>query len=188
MGLDMYMYKASKPQLKGQKWTYEGLEQAGYSMFPVKDEITRDMKDLRKFMVKITVPTEYYDVQKIKETFNLRNTPYWSGFGPDGWYFSTSHRDDPSVTIPDDQIKDYLVTRDGTFWVVKLDEVGYWRKEYDLQDMIHALKRVPIANCGYYCLTSTQLKKIDAFIRANDIEPFECSAEDAGYIYYHEWY
>ncbi len=190
MGLDMFMYKAEKPQLNPQKrYTHASLEKEGFVIFEAKEELPDKLLDLKRFLVKVTVPAQYYNVEKIQKDFNLHEVPHWSGFGPDGYYFSSSHPEDKSVTIPDQDMPQYLVTRDGTFWITKLTEVGYWRKEYDLQDKIHTLyKRQLIRNCGYYRLTKAQLTSIDAFCRKHDLEIFEWEPEDVGSLFYHEWY
>lgn len=189
MGLDMFMYKAEKPKLDPRKrYTYADLEKEGFSIFEGED-LSQKVLDMKKFLVKVTVPTEYYNVEKIQKDFGLHEVPHWSGFGPDGWYFSSHHPEDKSITISDQDIHNYLVTRDGTFWITKLTKVGYWRKEYDLQDKIYALyKRAPIRNCGYYRLTKAQLTSIDAFCRKHDLEIFEWDPEDVGSLFYHEWY
>jgi hypothetical protein len=189
MGLDMFMYKAEKPKLDPRKhYTYADLEKEGFSIFEGED-LSQKVLDMKKFLVKVTVPTEYYNVEKIQKDFGLHEVPCWSGFGPDGWYFSSHHPEDKSITISDQDIHNYLVMRDGTFWITKLTKVGYWRKEYDLQDKIYALyKRAPIRNCGYYRLTKAQLTSIDAFCRKHDLEIFEWAPEDVGSIFYHEWY
>ena len=184
MGLDMYIFKAEKPNLDtGIVHDYDKLRNDGYSLFDKEDIDTPMLSDLKKFCVLIKAKAQYWDTEKIQKHYNLKERPHWCGCGPEGNYFGYYGID--HNTISEEDSRQFGFEKETEFWATFVDEVAYWRKAYSLQNRIHnAFKRKPIENCGYYRLTKAQL----AMIRRNDPYDRQLSDEDVGSLFYHEWY
>ena len=72
--------------------------------------------------------------------------------------------------------------------VFKCDELAYWRKEYDLQDLIHNEYKGTIYNCGFHLMDDNLMKKINLYLKKHYME--RQNINDPEYIakMYHEWY
>lgn len=195
MGLDMYLKKATKPEINARKvYNYEELSEE-YVCFHANDDgsLPEYLKDLRPFMVKVRCIAEYYDLDKIGERFGLGTKASWSGFGPDGVYFSSYDNDDyKNITIPHDNINEFTYKKKTIFYVTKLQEVGYWRKQYELDDRITkhlmATRGVVVENCGYYRMTKASMRIIDSYNKKYDCEPIDYTPEEIRSLFYHNWY
>ncbi len=187
MGLDMYVYKASKPvELRTDiVYNYNTIRDKGYSLYEALDvEGEAWFADLMPFCVKIRCVAQYYDIPRIAEVYDLGENAHWSGFGPNGLYFIGSNKE---VTIPDEEVEQYCVEHEREWYAVCIEEVAYWRKHYELQTEIHNLyknKGVTIENCGYYLLDETALNIIKELSHTdNQLELY-----NANTLLYHEWY
>lgn len=197
MGLDMYMRKATKPNLNARKvYDHAELEKEDYTIFESNPDgsLPNYLKDLSPFMVKLRCIAEYFDCDKIGETFGFSDRPHWSGFGPDGIYFSGKDAEDnyKSVTIPRENIQNFTYKKKSIFYVTKLDEVGYWRKEYDLDEKLtrhffHS-RGVVVENCGYYRMTKAAMRIVENYTKKHGTEPVDYQPEDIRSLFYHNWY
>lgn len=73
------------------------------------------------------------------------------------------------------------------FLVVRLEEVAYWRKNYDLSDQIYAATEKVIDNCGFYQCNDDM---VEALIDNWDCGDTKISLDDVWKepVFYHEWY
>lgn len=185
MGLDMYIYKASKPELM-------------FGIYPENDDYIKTLllipkdeyKDervsaLKPFMVRIQLEANEYDFEKIKKDYGVKDDIYLSGFSMGEVVFS-SHNE-RTIPIPIDIIeKHYLKKTLKTVYAVELTEKYYWRKAYDVQDTIHSHLDTEIENCGYYLLDDDTADAIENIDNAFDTDIVKKQTEPC--IFYHEWY
>ena len=197
MGLDMYMKKATKPNLNARKvYLHQDLYDQGYAIFEAEPDgsMAGYLKDLRPFMVKLRCIAEYFNLDKITETFGFAERAHWCGFGPDGVYFGGNDSDGnyKSVTIPREDIQSFTYKKKNIFYVTKLQEVGYWRKKYELDDALtrHFLKTrgVVVENCGYYRMTKAAMKIVENYTKKYGTEPVDYNPEEIRSLFYHNWY
>lgn len=197
MGLDMYIRKATKPNLNARKvYIHKDLQKQEYDTFEAESDgsLPSYLKDLKPFMVKLRCIAEYFDCDKIGEAFGFSERPHWSGFGPDGIYFSSRSATDEykSVTIPHETIREFTYTKKSIFYVTKLQNVGYWRKHYELDDALtqHFLKTrgVVVENCGYYRMTKAAMQIVEKYTKKHDTEPVDYQPEEIRSLFYHNWY
>ena len=73
------------------------------------------------------------------------------------------------------------------FLVIRLEEIAYWRKDYELSDKIYAAAEREIENCGFYQCNEDM---IEAFIDCWNCGDTKISIEDIWKepVFYHEWY
>lgn len=195
MGLDMYMYKATKPQFNGHKvYNLADLED-DFTCFAANEDgsLEERLSDLRPFLVRLRCWAEYYDVDKITEAFAMPDRARWGGFGPDGIYFHAGEGDSyKSITIPHDAIQNFTIKKQNYFYVTKLEEVGYWRKHYDLDEKLtrhlFSTRQVVVENCGYYRMTKASMKIVDNYTKKHDTEPVLYEPEEVRNLFYHNWY
>lgn len=187
MGLDMYVYKVKKPTglKKNVTYNYDDLRNLEYSMFEA-DDVENELwfADLLPFCVKVRCTAQYYDTQRIAQSFNLGANTMWCGFGPKGFYF---RGDNGEITIPDENIEEYCIAKEKDWYVTSMKEVAYWRKHYELQDAlysIYATKGIEIENCGYYALKPDVLDVINTLSK----KKFGLGRYKTETLMYHEWY
>lgn len=197
MGLDMYMYKATKPELNTRKvHKYSDLEKDGYAIFEPQADGTlpQRLNDLKPFLVRLRCLARYYDVDKIRETFNMPADTHWSGFGSNGVYFSgcTESGEYKSITIAHDQCDEFTYEKQSIFYVTTLDEVGYWRKHYTLDDKLTkhfmSARGVVVENCGYYRMTKAAMRIVENYVKKHDTEGVFYDPEEIRSLFYHNWY
>lgn len=187
MGLDMYVYKATKPTGFKKKTTYDydKLREKDYCMFEATDvEDAKWFADLMPFCVKINCVAKYYNMPYIAHKFNLGENAHWCGFGPDGVYFKGDNRE---ITIPDNDINRYCIRKEKEWYVTKIKQVAYWRKHYELQDALHdayKINGVDVENCGYYKLNDSIL----GIIKKMSKTKFGLGRYKTETLMYHEWY
>ena len=86
--------------------------------------------------------------------------------------------------IPDDEQEKYVDVVAESAYVVKQEEIAYYRKYYVLQEALHQLSPVTVENCGYYEMTDDMLDAVsdyDNFFQTPDLEDGEA-------LFYWEWY
>ena len=201
MGLDMYIYRASRVSEENLK-VMNGMSRSDIdAQFPralvITDEDYREnatlYAEILPYMSSIKVDNEYVDLAKIKRDNNIPEDAYVSGQSYDGtkagYHFTVSgNKESYQVELPYEEMeKNYVFTRTDDARIVYIDEVYYWRKAYEIQDMFYA--KHPVENCGYYKLSCDEL---EAIAKKKDegvyplVEDF-VDDEDTAY-FYHEWY
>lgn len=202
MGLDMYAYRVTKlsGDLKVQVLhakTYEelmGLDSNLHTLDPSDSEQYELMRELLPFAIKVKVLAQFYDYKKIKKLFNIPQEARCVActFGSTYRFeFATGETGTRNYTCYqaswEEQENDEMIKTVPTdFYAVYMEEVGYWRKAYPIQEAIHAtLKRqrhIQCENCGYYLLDTPTWKEI----QADMLDLMECEKEDGEEVYeYH---
>lgn len=182
MGLDMYLYKLKKPDIKMGIYNWDD---------PVIDQLLQISQDeyeqemyaqIHPFCTRIFVKREDYDYEKIAADYDMKMPIRISGFGTGGCTFT----DDVShVSILPEDIKKYQKPFMQTMYVADKEQVYYWRKAYDVQSMLYNKMECEIENCGFYLLTeelAEEIAKIDAEFDTSIV------SDDRANIFYHEWY
>jgi hypothetical protein len=145
--------------------------------------------EIKKIRLPITTEILYEDIDKIKKDYGipddftfLRERKY-----RENKILSFSRKSKATVKLSNKDYTSYLYKAEADFWVFKMSEVGYWRKAYDLQNMIYEEFNDQIENCGYYKLSSPFMLKLNFYQVDHDQETFEPLSDDECYVY-HEWY
>lgn len=198
MGLDMYLYKIQKPMENTEqlsKMGYENIHKK-YYIITENDETPPNFQSIIKFTTKIKTKQKYTDCDKLKRNNNIPVSArliasYSQQQGTITHIFQEENMDEPkSVTLPTEQLNaEYTAYKDITAYVFDTEEIGYWRKEYDLREDIHAACDIPIKNCGYYPITNEMWNTIekadpDIYDKVKNYRNNNASS----IIVYHEWY
>ena len=197
MGLDMYLYKAEKPELNTRKvHKYSDLSNEGYAIFEANEDgsLPHHLTDLRPFLVRLRCTARYYDIAKIRECFGLPEDAHWSGFGSDGIHFSgcTESGEYKRITIAHDQCNEFTYEKQSIFYVTMLDEVGYWRKHYTLDDKLTkhfmSTRGIVVENCGYYRMTKAAMHIVENYVKKYETEGVFYDPEEIRSLFYHNSY
>lgn len=184
MGLDMYIYRCSKPRLIADN-VYDRSELYGI-VLSAEDLDNPKFKDLAPYCAKVRVINHYYDMKKIREDYKLSEDSYIWAYGSHGItlgdYINGRRKD---VTISREDVdRKYTIDREEIRYVCDRDEEMYWRKEYDIQKFFY--EHLPVENVGYYKLTRDLIEEFnreypeDAFVAEE--------ATDSSALFYYEWY
>ena len=190
MGLDMYLYKFKKIDANKAKW-FEGefekrINDFGYEVWDVVNEDEEEIEEIKDFLVRTKVYRTVWDYERFEKENNLKGWRLWS--------MSDMGSDKTTLNYTKDgQTKEFSLTRTeyNSYYKYKLcdcyiasyKEVDYWRKNYDLQELILDGHDYEIANCQYAKLTDEEVEAIES----------ECGKsypwlnDDEAYVYM-EWY
>lgn len=204
MGLDMYLYKVKKlgqkkiKELDGmkEKDIYENYDNIGVFHIPEDEENDEEFyemfRDIIPYCTRICISCDYIDMEQIRKDADISDDWSLGGrimsptvyeyrfYSPDG-----KHK---TVTIPVDELeKKYIITEREEVYVVKRKEVGYWRKQYDLQDLLYKDYGREIYNCGYHRVNANMFDDIMAYkeVGYGGLNR-EIKTDDV--LFYHEWY
>lgn len=193
MGLDMWMYGIKDisndeiPDNMPESWYIDN----GYSLINKyendEDEFDRLFYDMYKYSVARTVIYTITDFDKIKKDYGINEKAYlcFMGHNKLGFQYGKSYKE---IIIKQDKLDKYdtEITREAL--VYKADELAYWRKEYDLQDLIYNEYYGQICNCGFHEIDDEMMRKINRYLRVRNMD--KQSINNDGYIakMYHEWY
>ena len=189
MGLDMYVTKAVKPNINASNvYELETLERQ-YTCFAATEDgtIPEDKKDLTPFLVKVHCLAAYYDMDKIAKAYNLPNDISCAGIGLNSILFIGGNGDNQkSISITHKELKNYTCKKEKIFYITKLDDVAYWRKEYALDDALSEYflkaRNIIIENGGFYKLTKAAIKIIEQYDK-------RCIAfDEMSNLFYHNSY
>lgn len=194
MGLDQWLYKIKElpaeecARLNG---THTDNFPDNVLWFEAKNVENYDnagmVADIFPCLTKINALSTFYDIEKMKADNGIPENARITGqcYGGNGentfsfrWSTSTGDRH-KTVTFGSDE---YLIEKERPVYVCYYSEQKYWRKDYDVQEVVYANYVAPddsgkgIENCGYYVM--------DDYI-LGIIAPELKGEED---IFYHEWY
>ena len=186
MGLDMYAYRIKKASSRDIKdLITNGIRRDGI-LFIENDKLdSNKYADLKPFVTEVSyISREHIDLEKIKKAFNIPEdahnfytiksrefTQYKFS-----WTDQNGKKCTKSVDIPQEESEKYLYDNPFVGYVVKYEEVGYWRKEYDLQDQLYSLYEGSIENCGFHKCNPEM------------IQAMHLRCRDDNNIFYCEWY
>ena len=176
--------------------TEEWLDDNGYSYVQQyedddENEFDKMYHDLYDYSIMKNVIFTDIDYDKIKKDNKLSKNAMLAGWKSGGIFIFQYGKYGgltKEVPISNEELKKYdkQVTRKALIY--KYDELAYWRKEYDLQDLIYTGYHKEIYNCGFHELDNDLMEKINRYLEINDMD--KQSINDDGYIakMYHEWY
>ena len=193
MGLDMWMYGIKDisgeeiPDGMPQEW-YEEHDYKMIEHYEDDNDFDNMFHDMYDYSVIRNVEYTETDFEKIKEDYNVNKDAYVSMLGSGGVIGFSRGNYYKEVKISEDELNKYdkKVFREAL--VYKADELAYWRKEYDLQDLIYNEYYGQIYNCGFHSLNDEMMRKINRYLRVRNMS--KQSINNDGYIakMYHEWY
>ena len=184
MGLDMYVYKVTKPTDLDTDKVYDVDKMDDVYMVFDPKEITEPKNcQLLPYTVEVQMIMHYYDADKIGREFDLHD-PRLSCVHNNVISFY-SREDKRTVDISFDDINDKY-TKDVTerVYVCRAEGVKYWRKDYDVQSWFHE-HIVDVEDVGFYHLTDKMIKEYNKAYRRNKLTLVN---EDNAALFYHEWY
>lgn len=209
MGLDQYIYKVHKLD---QSKLAEMPKMLGISerqlakLYNVdKDDLMAfsedDMKDrcseLLPYAIKIDnyIEQGLFDEESLRHDYNIPNTASLGKFSshPTSDYYSyclTFFDDEDNrtyeINLTEEEYKSYYYSRTCTMYIVCMYEEGfYWRKSYEIQDLLEERKS-GISNCVYYELNKEDLEAISLVDNNFDLSSFDLEDNEA-YFYMSWW-
>lgn len=182
MGLDIWLFKIrkTKKDLSNVK-TLDDIRQLGLNSFTEKGVKPSYMyDDLIPYCVEVMCENDYIDIDKIKKTYGLEDI-YSESIGG---IYSFVDKNGKKISLTSDEIKDnFTVTRQEATYVFEEENVYYWRKRYDIQDLFY--ESYQVENCGYTEVDIETLEHIQKEYDEGLIIP-ELGDDEA--VFYHEWY
>lgn len=188
MGLDMYCMRARKlTESEANKVNGLDLDKIPYRVIIKDKEDKKLYENLKDYLTPVKCKISYWDVDKIKKDFKIPKTAYLFGvsYGSDNTVLSFAwkrkgEKKYKDITIRDEDQDNYTKSDPEDAFVVDTEEIGYWRKAYDLLDEIHDACDERIYNCGYYKVNDKMLKAMQ--------RTGELIGETKDDLFYMEWY
>lgn len=191
MGLDMYAYRVQNPSLDpGKVYTRQDLQ--GEHMILLPDKASSDRyQQVLPYAQKLRVISQYYDLEKIRADFQIPDAEVWMTSAERIGIRGTVNGAEATRYIITEQVNAlYTVEREEECFVFAAAEVAYWRKEYDLQELIDDSLGGIVRSMGFYLLDRKTVDSINRYNTENGLtefiewfEPTETSA-----LFYYEWY
>lgn len=186
MGLDMYIYRVSKPTVENRTYTRENLEDAGMVVLSLEQSHDPLVTDIIPYLSRAIVVNQYYDMQKIRSDYNLPDNAHITMYSGDcigiTWQRDNGENVRQEISNTDIDSK-YTLTKTEECFVYYEEEVSYWRKEYEKRDFFY--DKFPVENCGYYKLNVNIIHEFNEKFN-EDVPEEDCTNESA--LFYHEWY
>lgn len=193
MGLDQYIYRIEKLTEDDKKRIDQG-ETTGFSTVelnsPEDKELVEYIKDFVYIKDKVI---ECYSHDKIRKYFNIPDTAIFIFSRSDStsvvWLFKDKIADKEYKVEPSkvQNISEVTDTKTVKEVFLKEQEIGYWRKNYKLQNKMHCACYHPVRNCGYYPLNKEMIR-ILLKDRTNIFARDDLTSTDNVVICYLEWY
>ena len=192
MGLDMWMYgikdisEENIPDSMPESW----YEENGYKLitrYENDNDFDEMFHDMFEYSVERNVEYGETDYDKIKEDYGIKKEADISYFGGNTIGFSCKDYY-KQIDISQDEWNSYDKKVFHKAFIFKGDELAYWRKEYDLQDLIYNEYNGQIHNCGFHRLTKKMMTKINRYLKSRDMSKQNINDEEYVAKMYHEWY
>ena len=209
MGLDMHLFAISKltdnELKKYHNHPIELLDDTNISVIrkeTIEDEEEAMIEGIKSCLSEATVIDSLIDIKKIKIDNDIPDDAYISGqcysFEFTEYIFRNDKGFRKEVKLPNDELYDkYVIHPESDVYLFHKHEVHYWRKYYNLQNLIHEMieedNNTDVMNCGYYPLTDEQIEQINDFLAQHPYEDgthdevFDRNTEDETIVYW-EWY
>lgn len=182
MGLDMFIYRCSKPKLEPDR-VYKRDELGGVIISAEEMDLPM-YKMLRPYCTPCKVRNRYYNIEQIRKDHGLSDASY---IGMESYASITVYdpSDQRSVDIVRSTINEKYITEEvEDSYNCNCEEEYYWRKEYDLQNFFY--HHFTVENCGFYMLTAEIMEELNERFPGHHVVP-EDPTEDSA-LFYHEWY
>lgn len=198
MGLDMYLYKFSKPRktiAELNKYSADELRDRGYFVF-FKDaeELPANFDAIKPLAFEVNVDADYINFKKIYEDFYIPEDARVIGESYSseqiGYTFEfPSTHEHKHVDIPTDEFEaKYVFTQKSEAFCLEGEQVGYWRKHYDLENAFYEACETAIENCGYYPFNDKMWDVLEKFDEKQYANVADYRDDPDCLICYHEWY
>lgn len=202
MGLDQWIYKISKIEdnvmndIKGMN-EKEVCRKYGndISVWKIDERLEELVEPIKDILQKTEIIFTEYNMEKIYKELGIDDTwhmGYWSsvGHGIDMRFYPERKETDVGALEPKEfhisaeDEKDYLIDVPHEAYLLRKEEIAYYRKNYDIQEDMYDKCDFEIENCGYYPLNADMKAALRK--RDNGIRFPRC--KKAEMLVYHEWY
>lgn len=192
MGLDMWIYGIKDisnediPDDMPESW-YEKNSYKLITHYDDDNDFEQMFHDIYAYSAEKNVEYNETDYDKIKEDYGIKKEADISYFGHNTIEFSCKDYY-KKIDISQDELDNYEKKVFHKALIFKGDELAYWRKEYDLQDLIYNEYNGDVYNCGFHKIDDELMKKINKYLKSKGMD--KQSINDDGYVVkmYHEWY
>ncbi|MDO4647174.1 MAG: hypothetical protein Q4B26_00890 [Eubacteriales bacterium] len=190
MGLDMYAYafkKLSEDRANeiSKLHTLDEFPKDIFYMLVSKDAFENDSmyRDLDDMMDHTEVEERFYSEKRMRDLYSIPENWYVSGTEHDNagnfevWYTNPTENEEKHIRIEagDERCIEKIPC---SVYFCQYRNLGYWRKNNELDEKLEELYGNEFENCGFYCMN-------DAMLAAADISP-ESIADDEK-AFYHLW-
>ena len=184
MGLDQYIYRIRKPKMENRAYTTDEIDTLDLRYVFVDDaERNKNLYHaLLLYAVKRDYTTQFYNLEKIAEDYNMPSKIVPTMFSADAIGFTGYKENGDSVyhKISSEEVeKKYIITKTLPAYFWEEEEISYWRKNYELQDWMN------VENIEYVLLNANLIHKLNN--RFWEDIPEEDPGEDEA-LFYWEWY
>ena len=196
MGMDAWIYSGEKPDINRLpiKPHTDDLYKLDYTYF-IKEDITdfSKIKDLLPICVEKDGTSVYMDWDRLKKDHNIpidtRQGGYTKYNNEITHYFYDDNNNKYEITISNLKFKSYEFEKDVHLYITILNEISYFRNEWDLDvDIGTTYNEFSYDNemkaCGYYHLNKDMLHELNY---NNKLFAEEYFCEDDDSLYYHSW-
>lgn len=195
MGLDMYLYRATRISSK------EANNIKGMTINRISNEIPdmfviteSDMMkypslyaELKPYTVCVPVIDETIDTNKIMSDNSINGSLVGISFDDEKISFSflpVNKTEAVRITLAGDDIERYTIRTEVNAYAVRIEEIAYWRKFYELQETFSEGRTVE--NCGFYEIKQVELKELNSKYKIGRYKNYDNDKNHA--IFYKEWY
>ena len=190
MGLDMYAYRVRKltdeelTEIEGRNVSNLGDEVLCIPEEDIAENEDGAFADLLPYIRQVNVAKTETDFDKIRRDYGVPDSWELYSYGYNGSattlrFWGGNRNNVKEISISYQKSKEYERTRIVPCRAVHYVEVGYWRKEYDLEDALYEAYDGQIVNCGFH-LANEKMQRLmlehDAYFSPDDT------------VFYHEWY
>ena len=187
MGLDQYMFRCSKPKVKEGRVYERGDSLIDNCVFVPKDEIDSPAyRSLKQFSVPIKMEENVYDVEKMAENYDMNKEKcHICGIIGGDIHITDGNKE---KEIKEEEVNAiYTKTIVCDIFVCKTEQVLYWRKAYDVSELMNQKLPFELENCGFYPVNrdvAESLNELDYRVEPDD---YPEDIEESNMMY-HEWY
>lgn len=191
MGLDMYVYRISKPYLEDRLYEANQLLDQGMMIIaPTDAPQAPSTRELLPFSQELLVRNTYYDMEKVQRVYHFEDMPAPYGFASDGTIMVCGQENGAgkSISISGIDVKaKFLKTVEEVCFVCTVTQVAYWRNEYELQELFETLL-THVENNGYYMLDLDIIRAVNKFPIEDSTQLPEEEPTEASSLFYRAWY
>lgn len=196
MGLDMYIFKMKKIS-REQAETCRGMnvreiDTSNFSWY-FADRLDGDISE---YCYKMQCKDETINHERLIEGEGIPkdyklNFSAYEYDGSIAFTFRKQKNKDQKkvVRLTEDELKKYMDYNTIDVYIGgPLEEFHYWRKAYDIADLIDKTLYEPAENCGFYCLDSEALNKISVKDPGLSAKLERDTLKDDEIYVYHPWW
>lgn len=196
MGLDMYLYKAKRPEYQKDEEFIpkEWFTNRGFTVL-IKEELHGLMDELLPYCQQDTAMLKLIDIKQIiidngcdPDDCNIYMSYYKNG--KFCYQICREKENIKKVELTSEELEEqYTYESLEDIYVVNLEQMDYWREELDLRECVYNMLDYNVRNCEFKKLTMDQVAEILNYSDANREKDFamEPETKNCAYFYY-EWY